>query len=58
MMKFARGSGGMIDAQSTNKVALLRVECSRNLELIITSYVIIQGHHGQWFSGDTDRETV
>ena len=47
MVKFARESGGMIDAQSMNNIALLRAECFRNLELIITSYVIIQGHHGQ-----------
>ena len=57
-MKFARGSGGMIDAQDTNNVSLLRAECCRNIEPIITSHVIIQGHYGQWFSGDTDRETV
>ena len=48
----------MIDAQSVNNVALLKAEYSRNLELIITSHVIIQGQYGQWFSGDTDRETV
>ena len=58
IIKFARGSGGMIDAQDTNNVSLLRAECCRNLEPIITSHVIIQGHYGQWFSGDPDLETV
>jgi|GEM_PF-1111944 len=58
IMKFARGSGGMIGAQSINNIFLLRAECFRNLELIITSHVIIQGHYGQWFSGDPDLETV
>jgi hypothetical protein len=48
----------MIDAQSISNVALLKAECSRNLELIITSHVIIQAHHGQCFSGATDLETV
>ena len=58
IMKFARGSGGMIGAQSIKNISLLRAECFRNLELIITSHVIIQGHYGQWFSGDPDLETV
>ena len=58
IMKFARGSGGMIGAQSINNISLLRGECFGNLELIITSHVIIQCCHGQWFSADTDWETV
>jgi hypothetical protein len=58
IMKFVRGSGGMIGAQSINNISLLRAECFRNLELIITNHVIIQGHYGQWFSGDTDLEIV